>query len=392
MMVLAFVIIVVWIAAAGLLSAVKTNFNPICLSNVSGNISTLEPSMFSDVGMELEPTNPSRMYETWMDDHYEELQTRTLFDITLPGTHDSAGYHFDGSTLYNVDPIFSILVKVADLLHIPVESIIVKWSQTQMMKIYDQLMGGIRYLDMRGVWDGMEWRIYHGVAGDSISSILNEIILFMDNHAHEILVIELSVYSGSSGGDVCELSDLIQSKLSRFLLDSTYDLNRTTIQDMIEARKRIVFGFSGKDICRMFPIFHNADDIIKNTFADSDNYETMRAFNERQVGDFVSSHQSNSTLFKMSWTLTPQTDTIIGSILQPNAHAHNLYELAVSANARFQGFVANMSKKLVPLLWNRPFVPANIIVCDFWNVQSALIETTIALNFPQYKYEPQKNT
>lgn len=63
-------------------------------------------------------------------------------------------FYFTGHTLYNVDKAVQEIVKAAGILHIPVEKLIVDWSLAQDRTIRDQLMEGVRYLDIRAIWDG----------------------------------------------------------------------------------------------------------------------------------------------------------------------------------------------------------------------------------------------
>ncbi|KNC84871.1 hypothetical protein SARC_02910 [Sphaeroforma arctica JP610] len=228
-------LVLVWARVQLYMGMASMNYRPECvatIANESATVAVQENLMTAEV-VTMVTANPSVEYQSWMSDHYFQIQNRTLADLLLPGTHDSAGYRLLGGTLYNIDPLINILVRAATALHLPLEKMIVKWSQTQSVNIYQQLIGGVRYLDLRTVWDGRIWRIYHGVAGDPLTSILNSIISFQDNHRNEVLVIELAVYSGSHGGDVCALARLVKAKLGRFLLDGSHNLANTTIGSMV---------------------------------------------------------------------------------------------------------------------------------------------------------------
>jgi hypothetical protein len=87
-----------------------------------------------------------------------ECQSILLVHLVLPtngGSNSRAGaFCFTGHTLYNVDKRVQEIVKAAGIMRIPVEKLIADWSLAQDRTIRDQLMEGVRYLDVRAIWDG----------------------------------------------------------------------------------------------------------------------------------------------------------------------------------------------------------------------------------------------
>ncbi|KNC70589.1 hypothetical protein SARC_16881, partial [Sphaeroforma arctica JP610] len=105
--------------------------------------------------------------------------------------------------------------------------------------------------------------------------------------------------------------------------------------------KRIVFAMDRAEVCAMYPVFHDANRLITNTYADTPDVDAMVTFNHNRVRDFVGQalphthtpHQYRGGLYKVSWTLTPNFKSVVMSTIEPGKHPHSLYDIAVSANA-----------------------------------------------------------
>ena len=65
------------------------------------------------------------------------LYDKTIYDISLPGTHDSSTYNINGSQYINLPKQYSQLIKLANILHIPINNIIKGWVKTQNLNIYE---------------------------------------------------------------------------------------------------------------------------------------------------------------------------------------------------------------------------------------------------------------
>ncbi|KAK8791077.1 hypothetical protein WA158_005708 [Blastocystis sp. Blastoise] len=117
-------------------------------------------------------------YESWMEDNYDFIFNRTLFEITLPGTHDSGAYWFSKeiglySRFYNPDEEKRLLkgvpeddatnmflINLLSVTGVKYWKIGIPWGITQSYNISEQLYHGIRYNDLRVLWNGKNWYIY----------------------------------------------------------------------------------------------------------------------------------------------------------------------------------------------------------------------------------------
>ena len=111
----------------------------------------------------------STKHENWMRDHNATIGARHLSEIVLPGSHD-AGCSRIRRPLGNIT------------------------SQTQGLEIYDQLMAGSRYFDLRA-WQDTDktWRIYHGKDWSTVSlqNAVDQLSLFLSKHPREVVLVSL---------------------------------------------------------------------------------------------------------------------------------------------------------------------------------------------------------
>ena len=85
-----------------------------------------------------------------MGDNADALAARTLHDITLPGSHDSASFFLDGKVMPGSLPWpLNDIVQMATDAGTLAASYIIRWSQSQTLDIAEQLEAGIRYFDLR---------------------------------------------------------------------------------------------------------------------------------------------------------------------------------------------------------------------------------------------------
>jgi hypothetical protein len=111
----------------------------------------------------------STTYENWMRDQSAHIGSRHISEIAIPGSHD-AGCSRITRPLGNLT------------------------SQTQGLEIYDQLMHGSRYFDLRAWLDDNDvWRIYHGKDWSTVTlqNAVDQLDLFLSAHPQEVVLLSL---------------------------------------------------------------------------------------------------------------------------------------------------------------------------------------------------------
>jgi len=104
----------------------------------------------------------------WM----KKYSHKALGELLIPGTHDSCAYSFK------------------DLAGIT------SFAKTQQFSIYQQLVGGIRWLDIRVRFDGSELWTAHSFLAVRFQTVLNDIKRFIDENPSEIIMMWLQKDGG----------------------------------------------------------------------------------------------------------------------------------------------------------------------------------------------------
>ncbi|TNN04185.1 hypothetical protein fugu_001214 [Takifugu bimaculatus] len=136
-------------------------------------------------------------YSDWMSQLPVELHNIPLFNLAIPGSHDSMSYDLDkNSSIIEPDGLkkFSKLCCVRKIVR--------RWATTQDENITKQLNAGVRYFDLRIARkpnDPEPTRLYfyHGLyTRTDVETLLRDINTWADKHPKEILILALSHFKG----------------------------------------------------------------------------------------------------------------------------------------------------------------------------------------------------
>lgn len=154
--------------------------------------------------------------DRWME-LTRTMHRKTLKQIMLPGTHDSAAYklytELGGDPVNARGPDWKGLERACDFIAdgwlgdwlidrceallptlAPTTENVVARDVTlaQSHTLGDQLRGGIRYFDWRITHRDGQYRAYHGLIGDPVGAMIDDIRSFMESVSMEFAVIEVS--------------------------------------------------------------------------------------------------------------------------------------------------------------------------------------------------------
>ncbi|XP_034050466.1 PI-PLC X domain-containing protein 1-like [Thalassophryne amazonica] len=133
----------------------------------------------------------------WMSKLPPDCQNIPLWNLAIPGSHDSMSYDLDvNSSIVEPDQ----LIKLSG---IPcVRKIVRRWAITQEKTIKQQLDAGVRYFDLRIAHkprdkNNPRFYFYHGLYTHSdVETILRVINEWADRNPKEILILSLSHFKG----------------------------------------------------------------------------------------------------------------------------------------------------------------------------------------------------
>ncbi|KAM8977455.1 PI-PLC X domain-containing protein 1 [Pelodytes ibericus] len=131
--------------------------------------------------------------QQWMAHLPENLWDIPLYNLSIPGSHDTMSYCLDKTS--PVDPqLPKILLLLEKYVPCIVRAFISKWCTTQCLCITEQLDAGIRYLDLRIARrpDDPSQTLYfvHGLyTSVTVEVILKEIYSWLQTHSNEVLIL-----------------------------------------------------------------------------------------------------------------------------------------------------------------------------------------------------------
>ncbi len=298
---------------------------------------------------------------SWMYDYRDIIYPKTLHEITIPGTHDSASYNLSRNKYIDIPEIYIDIIKFGEFLKLPISDIIQNWTKTQNIDIYGQLEMGSRYIDLRLCFYKNAWYSHHNfVVGTLLSELLDQIYNFLIKNQGELLILDITHVYNSSSDNIKLLNRTIYERLNVFMYkDTTY--KNETIGKLIGQGGRIL-------VVSSIDIFMY-EGLLLNEWANTDNTTKMISFSDK----FMKSWNNNSykQLVKLDWVLTPSLQTVILNLA-------NNYSLSILEKDLYKELYLWTQKYVDRPLVRCPVLP-NIISIDFIDKGNLAVHTLISL-------------
>ncbi len=165
-------------------------------------------------------------YAHWMERLFPVLQDLPLWQITVPGSHDSGAYRLSNAIapggsapewIQNLLRIGDQIPLVGQDLDNFILEVLHDWSLTQSLDIAGQLNLGIRYLDLRPTFYQNNFYAYHSLVGPSFADILGQIKSFLNNISRELVILDFSHFANFQDEQHAQFISLIQETLGNLL-------------------------------------------------------------------------------------------------------------------------------------------------------------------------------
>jgi hypothetical protein len=237
------------------------------------------------------------------------MKDKTLKQVALPASHDAGMYLRDAQAIL---------------------------GKTQDLNLHDQLAVGVRYFDLRPIWNNQELYICHGpIMGPKVSEVLADIQRFFAEGHKELAILKLSHYSQFDDSDGKSLAydklvKAIQDTLGPWLLTNLPQgkrLGEVPLKALLADGSKVVVVCDGQ-----FPLKQpqkgiwvyrdweaedaQAGDLrVFDQYANTLGFETMKKdqADKFQAWNGLCKFPTNNgaplpcDLFLLSWTLTPPT-------------------------------------------------------------------------------------
>ncbi|RWS01412.1 uncharacterized protein B4U79_13100 [Dinothrombium tinctorium] len=263
----------------------------------------------------------------------------------LPGTHNSGSY-FEG---YKKRFVYNLIDK---------------YTICQDENVFNQLAYGIRYIDLRVMYnpkekDGKKYNFW--IAHDTwrmnqtLESIFQQIKDFLDATKSEIVILDFHRFPKGFDTDALSKHEQIALLLETFFgdyLSPAFNEYRITVEELIQSNKRLVIGYGYDDLDKIY-LYKR----VRQIWADTDSVSDLHDYFKSNL-----CHTPSSFAEAAMAELTPK---IVKVILDSYGGLRNLADLINPQLTR----------------WFRDEWPhcANIIASDFF-LGNNIIEISIEMN------------
>jgi hypothetical protein len=261
----------------------------------------------------------------WMEQQYNTLRTKPLWQVTLPGSHDSGAYDMgtDRAPCHDApDWVPGTVVRLFATAH--------------NLNMAGQLQNGARYFDLRPYYKDGTFYAYHDVLGANFENILNDVAWFLQHTKRELVILKISHFCNFDDYMHQQLVNLITQKLGTYLFKNmSANLLTTTIEEFVGLGSKVIIWYDDSYITN-----HPTDGFWKNfsiydSYAETDSYSIMEG---DQLHKMKTNPGSSTKLFLLSWTLTFKD-------WKSPAKGLSLQAIAAAANRNLGRFLAENANR-----------------------------------------------
>ncbi|XP_008323323.1 PI-PLC X domain-containing protein 1 isoform X2 [Cynoglossus semilaevis] len=294
----------------------------------------------------------------WMSCLPAELLDVPLWNLAIPGSHDSMSFCLDlSSPVLGSEPV---ALKVLEFLF-PcfTRPCIYRWATTQQTVLRDQCELGIRYLDLRIARKpagGSRLYFHHAVYTlIAVEEALSELAVWLDAHPKEIVIISCSHFEGMTDTDHMRLAEDIITLFGKKLCPHE---DIPTLHSCWSRQHQVIVSYENDQMVQQHPELWDA---IPYWYADSPDPKKVVAYLEEQK------HRQRPGFYVSGLNLT---EDITYVLLHPYLNMRKLTMRSLS----------------LLLKWTSEQSPGkedgavNIVCCDFVDV-SHFCSLVIGLNY-----------
>ncbi|KAH0553676.1 hypothetical protein KQX54_003394 [Cotesia glomerata] len=291
-------------------------------------------------------------HANWMHDNRKIIENMTLAQLFIPGTHNSGSYRYESPP-----------------------TILDRYTVTQEKSVMDQLLTGIRYLDIRPCIVGNKYWVCHGTfAMQPLDEIITNIKDFLDN-TMEIVIINFKEFP--QGFETFES----HSNFLNYILDEfegyfleTFQAHQKTLGEIWKSNKRLIFSY----VFEFEGVIYRFWTSVYQLWGDVKNVEELESFvNESESSAKL---ESNREFSKTNLRAVMAEITLDSSMI--------LVDAALSYFGRGRKSLRELAVQTGPLvtMWykKRHFKTANIVAVDFIDA-TGIIEVAIWSNIYRAK-------
>jgi len=249
--------------------------------------------------------------DSWMSTLPDIIKNKPINHIIMPGTHDSCAYKLNHNVNFN-NKLYKYL-NFASRHSSFIRNIVNDWTLTQKMSIYDQLMNGIRCLDIRVSYDRKDDMVYtsHTFCSIPLMKVLSDINMFI-KHRQEVVIVDINPDWNNRESLTPEINDniinLVNTLLGKSLCKASD--NFRTLQEMIDNNEKIMLYYGGKYINTYDFIWPSV--YLYNPWDNTSNLSIKKQMLDKDLSQINYNHMMNC----IGLNLTPNDHSITRDVVK----------------------------------------------------------------------------
>ncbi|RXG51417.1 PI-PLC X domain-containing protein 3 [Armadillidium vulgare] len=178
--------------------------------------------------------------ESWMTNLPLSLRNIPLHHLYIPGSHDSFSYDLQKNAVGPDAPFY-----VSCLSPIPcyIKNVFLRWFTTQNTSVYEQLMHGIRYFDIRVAVKNKKFYFVHALLGSQLPPLLMEMRKFLDDHRGEVVLLDFQHLFGFDSAIHLLFMNIIKDIFSGIICPFYEDVNSLTLSFLLEHKYQVIIVY-----------------------------------------------------------------------------------------------------------------------------------------------------
>jgi ribonuclease I len=204
------------------------------------------------------PAHGGHAYERWMEDNWDSLSSRTLLQLTLPGSHNSGNTAQElgtGPKCTTDDKYAAYQRQGGALSQAEFDPLFLPWNVNHHVTISDQLLAGIRWFHLKLCWvrsdSGEPLRLgdvrhqHRGFTADTAESIFGAMASFLGSHRRETVVIGINNLNQFADEDKAALAQLVVDAFAAAGITAVGPdrLSTATLAELAESSARVAIFF-----------------------------------------------------------------------------------------------------------------------------------------------------
>lgn len=277
----------------------------------------------------------------WMKQLSGYIYERSIGQVYLPGSHDSATYKLEHKFGKNQDMTSKLNALRFIGVGYAVTTIAYKWSQAQNRSIAQQLEDGVRYLDLRVIYRDSKKQFYtvHGLYGPSLDDVLGQIVRFLSQNPTEIIVIQVGDlrYMPHGPKDHQELISKLRRAFNTRLV--TNDEVDAPLSELWKNKRQVLLIYKNQQISKQYSDVFDPS-VIADYWANAQNLRDLKA---RLDTELRNKKLNGSPLYVIQSQLTPTDETIKNGLNPFYRNYRSLQDMAMPVKPYLSNWLKDWS-------------------------------------------------